>query len=202
MIRNIVFDIGNVLAAFRWKDYIAELGFEGSMAERLANATTLNKMWREVDRGVMSVNDIIENCIASDPEIEEAIRLFYSDRRRLVAEYDYARGWISELKERGYKIYLLSNYSQDHFQYISRHFTFFGLEDGKVISYMEKVLKPESRIYEILYQRYGLIPEECVFLDDSEDNIKGALNTGMKGIIFRDYAQGKAELERLLKETD
>ena len=202
MIRNIVFDIGNVLAAFRWKDYIAELGFEGSMAERLANATTLNKMWREVDRGVMSVNDIIENCIASDPEIEEAIRLFYSDRRRLVAEYDYARGWISELKERGYKIYLLSNYSQDHFQYISRHFTFFGLEDGKVISYMEKVLKPERRIYEILYQRYGLIPEECVFLDDSEENIKGALNTGMKGIIFRDYAQGKAELERLLKDAD
>ena len=111
MIKNIVFDIGNVLAAFRWKEYIAELGYEGEMADRLARATTLNKMWYEVDRNVMPVNDIIEGCIASDPEIEPQIRHFFADRRRLVMEYDYSRGWLEELKNRGYRIYLLSNYS-------------------------------------------------------------------------------------------
>ena len=200
MIKNIVFDIGNVLAAFRWKEYIAELGFEGEMADRIANATTMNKLWREVDRGVMSVNDIIEAGIAFDPEIEPQIRLFFADRRRLVMEYDYARGWIEELKNRGYKIYLLSNYSQDHFQYVSRHFSFFGLEDGKIISYTLKLLKPDHRIYEALYEKYGLVPGECVFLDDSEENVAGAVATGMKGIVFKDYAQGRAELEKLLSE--
>ena len=200
MIKNIVFDIGNVLAAFRWKEYIAELGFEGEMADRIANATTMNKLWREVDRGVMSVNDIIEAGIAFDPEIEPQIRLFFADRRRLVMEYDYARGWIEELKNRGYKIYLLSNYSQDHFQYVSRHFSFFGLEDGKIISYTLKLLKPDHHIYEALYEKYGLVPGECVFLDDSEENVAGAVATGMKGIVFKDYAQGRAELEKLLSE--
>ena len=201
MIRNIVFDIGNVLAAFRWKEYIAELGFEGEMADRLAAATTLNKMWLEVDRGAMSVNDIIEGCIASDPEIEPQIRLFFKDRRRLVMEYDYSRGWIEELKARGYRIYLLSNYSPDHFQYISRHFSFFGLEDGQMISCTVKLLKPDRRIYEALFDKYGLIPDECVFLDDSEKNVEGAVNAGMKGIVFENYEQARAELEGLLKNN-
>ncbi|MCR5768025.1 MAG: HAD family phosphatase [Lachnospiraceae bacterium] len=198
MIKNIVFDIGNVLAAFRWKEYIAELGYEGEMADRLARATTLNKMWYEVDRNVMSVNDIIEGCIASDPEIEPQIRHFFADRRRLVMEYDYSRGWLEELKNRGYRIYLLSNYSQDHFQYISRHFSFFGLEDGQMVSFRVKLLKPDRCIYEALFEKYGLKPEECVFLDDSPRNIQGAIDAGMKGIVFENYEQGRRELEEIL----
>ena len=198
MIKNIVFDIGNVLAAFRWKEYIAELGYEGEMADRLARATTLNKMWYEVDRNVMPVNDIIEGCIASDPEIEPQIRHFFADRRRLVMEYDYSRGWLEELKNKGYRIYLLSNYSQDHFQYISRHFSFFGLEDGQMVSFRVKLLKPDRRIYEALFEKYGLKPEECVFLDDSPRNIQGAIDAGMKGIVFENYEQGRRELEEIL----
>lgn len=205
MIKNIVFDIGNVLAAFRWRDYIKELGFTdeaewqpGGKAWRLAAATTKNALWREVDRGVMPLDDIITAMIATDPEMEDAIRLFFADRRRLVMEYDYSAGWISELKSRGYKVYLLSNYSEDHYEYISTHFKFFGLEDGRVISWQEKVLKPDARIYNILLDRYGLKPEECVFLDDTSENIDGAVAVGMQGIVFKDYAQGRAELEALL----
>ena len=205
MIKNIVFDIGNVLAAFRWRDYIMELGFAdeaewqpGGKAWRLAAATTKNALWREVDRGVMPLDDIITAMIATDPEMEDAIRLFFTDRRRLVMEYDYSAGWLSELKSRGYKVYLLSNYSQDHYEYISTHFKFFGLEDGRVISWQEKVLKPDARIYNILLDRYGLEASECVFLDDTPENIDGAAAVGMKGIVFKDYAQGRAELEALL----
>ncbi|MCR5686188.1 MAG: HAD family phosphatase [Lachnospiraceae bacterium] len=198
MIKNIVFDIGNVLAAFRWKEYIAELGFDDSTCARVAQATTLSPMWREVDRNVMPLNDIIEACIKSDPGIEREIRLFFEDRRRLVMEYDYASSWMEELKKRGYKIYLLSNYSQDHFQYISSKFSFFGLEDGRLLSCEVKLLKPDRRIYEALFERYGLDPEECVFLDDSPENIKGATDAGMKGIVFENYDQGSTELEKLL----
>ena len=205
MIKNIVFDIGNVLAAFRWKEYISELGFEGAddwepggRAYRLAAATTRNPLWREIDRCVMSVDEIITAMIATDPEIEDLIRLFFADRRRLVMEYDYSAGWLETLKNRGYKEYLLSNYSEDHFKYISRHFRFFGLEDGRVISFEEKVLKPDASIYNILLDRYGLKAEECVFLDDTPENIDGAKAVGMQGIVFKNYSQGSAELDELL----
>lgn len=198
MIKNIVFDIGNVLAAFCWKQYISELGIDPALEDRLAAATTCNRLWREIDHGVIPLDDIVTAMIATDPEIEEQIRLFFKDRRRLVMEYDYSAGWLKELKSRGYRIYLLSNYSEDHFQYISRTFNFFGLEDGRVISYQEKCLKPERRIYEILFERYGLVPEESVFLDDSPENIAGAIAAGMHGIVFEDYDTGRQALEKLL----
>lgn len=200
MIKNIVFDIGNVLAAFCWKQYISELGIDPQLEDRLAKATTCNRLWREIDHGVMPLDDIITAMIATDPEIENEIRLFFRDRRRLVLEYDYSEGWLKELKAEGYGIYLLSNYSEDHFRYISQTFRFFGLEDGMVISYREKCLKPERRIYEILFERYGLKPEECVFLDDSPENIKGAIEAGMHGIVFTGYEQGRSDLEKLLTE--
>lgn len=205
MIKNIVFDIGNVLAAFRWRDYITEIlsasedeWMPGGRAWRLAAATTKNPLWREVDRGAMTVDEIITAMIATDPEIEDDIRLFFADRRRLVMEYDYSAGWIESLKSRGYRVYLLSNYSEDHFKYISKHFRFFGLEDGRVISFEEKVLKPGARIYEILLERYGLKAEECVFLDDTPENIDGAKAVGMQGIVFKNYSQSSAELDELL----
>lgn len=200
MIKNIVFDIGNVLAAFCWKQYISELGIDPAFEDRLAAATTCNRLWREIDHGIMPLDDIITAMIATDPAIESEIRLFFKDRRRLVLEYDYSEGWLRELKARGYNIYLLSNYSQDHFQYISRTFKFFGYEDGRVVSYQEKCLKPEQKIYETLFERYGLVPGECVFLDDSPENIEGAVKAGMRGIVFENYAQGRAELEKILAE--
>lgn len=200
MIKNIVFDIGNVLAAFCWKQYISELQIAPKLEERLAAATTCNPLWREIDRGVMALDDIITAMIATDPEIENEIRLFFRDRRRLVLEYDYSESWLKELKSRGYRIYLLSNYSEDHFQYISHTFRFFGNEDGRVISYQEKCLKPDLKIYNTLFERYGLDPQECVFLDDSPENINGAVKAGMHGIVFADYDQGRAELEALLAE--
>lgn len=202
MIRNIVFDIGNVLAAFRWKDYIREnLGYDGETAQRLGRATTQHPMWREYDRGGICLNDIIETMIKSDPEIEPQIRHFFADRRELVREYDYSEGWIRELKSRGYKIFILSNYSEDHFRFIYRNFKFFGQEDGKVISYEEKLLKPDRAIYEVLLDRYGLVPSETVFLDDTPANIDGAVAVGMRGIVFENYEQGRNELEKLLAES-
>ncbi len=199
MIKNVVFDIGNVLAEFRWKNFIADLGYEGETAERLAKATTQSPLWSEVDKGAMTLDDIITGMIASDPGIEKEIRHFFRDRRELVTEYEYSRNWILGLKNRGYKIYLLSNFSGDHFDYINEAFSFFGLEDGMVISYREKVLKPEARIYNILFERYKLNPKECVFLDDTPANIKGSEAVGMKGIVFTGFEEGSRMLEDILK---
>ena len=70
--------------------------------------------------------------------------------------------------------------------------------DGAVLSYQEKVIKPNAQIYHILCERYDIRPVEAVFLDDSLPNVIGAHAVGMHGIHFRSYEQGKAELEALL----
>lgn len=192
--------MGNVLAAFRWKDYIRELGIVSDKAERLAKATVLGPMWSEYDRGEMSEKAVMEACIALDPEIENEIREFFRDTRPMIKEYDYSKKLLASVKEKGYNVFILSNFSKSLFEYELRTCSFFGIEDGMVISYREKLIKPDRRIYEVLLERYGLKAEESVFLDDSKENIETARKLGMKGIVFVSLEQSLRELEEICSD--
>ena len=204
MIRNIIFDIGNVLAYFRWKDLFAELGFTGEKFDRIAAATILHPtMWPEFDRSLMSDEEIISSCIEREPEYEADIRMIFERTELLIEEYAYSYGWIKDLKERGYKVYLLSNYGKTSFEAAVNHgrLSFMPLIDGGVISYEVKIVKPEPGIYESLIKKYDLIPEECVFLDDREDNVKAAMKKGFYGIVVEGYEQAAEALDNLLIEA-
>ena len=203
MIRNIVFDIGNVLASFRWKDLFAELGFAGEKFDRIAAATVLHPtMWSEFDRSLMSDEEIIAKCIARAPEYEAEIRLMFTKTELLVEEYAYSCAWIQDLKVRGYHIYLLSNYGKTSFEAAREHgrLKFLPLVDGAVISYEVQIIKPEPGIYQALLDKYNLKAEECVFLDDRADNIEAAKKCGYQGIVVTGYEQASEDLEELLKK--
>ncbi len=205
MINTIIFDIGNVLASFRWKDLFHELGFTGEAFERIAAATVLHPtMWNEFDRSFMSDEEIIARCIERAPEYEKEIRLLFSKTELLVEEYAYSREWVQELKERGFRVYLLSNYGKTSFEAArdKGRLSFLPLVDGGVISYEVKIVKPEPGIYEALLQKYNLKAEECVFLDDRQDNIAAAEKLGFHGIIVESYGQAAAELNQLLSKAE
>lgn len=197
MIRNIVFDIGQVLAEFRWKEYIKDFGYEKEINQRIANATVLSPYWNEVDRGEMSFAEIIELCVKLDPEIEQEIRHFFSNRSSLVVEFDYSEGMVRKLKEQGYHVYLLSNYGKDNFLIVKDIFKFMPYVDGGVISYEIKKIKPEPEIYQALIRKYNLNPEESVFLDDLERNIEAAKKLGFQTILFKSIDQAMEDLRKL-----
>ena len=204
MIRNILFDIGNVLASFRWPSLFRDLGFEGEAFDRIAAATVLHPtMWNEFDRSLMADEEIITKCIERAPEYEQEIRLLFSKTELLVEEYPHSYGWIKELKERGYQVYLLSNYGKTSFEAAKAHgrLSFLPLVDGAVISYEVQVVKPEPEIYQVLLKKYSLKAEECVFLDDKAENIEAAQLLGFHGIVVEGYEQAKKELEELLREA-
>lgn len=201
MIKNIIFDIGNVLASFRWKDLFKELGFTGEAFDRIAAATVLHPtMWNEFDRSLMRDEEIIACCIERAPEYEAEIRLLFSKTELLVEEYVHSYDWMKSLKERGYKVYLLSNYGKTSFEAArdKGRLSFLPLVDGGVISYEVKIVKPEPGIYETLLEKYGLKAEECVFLDDRAENIAAARALGFHGIVVESYEQAKEELEKII----
>ena len=104
---------------------------------------------------------------------------------------------IQELKALGYGIYLLSNAPSNLHEYFHR---IPGTDcfDGKVVSGDWKLLKPHAEIYWTLYGQFRLDPAECLFIDDSPVNIDGALQTGMKGIIFHgDTSRLRRELNSM-----
>lgn len=197
MIKNIIFDIGNVLAHFRWEEYIRER-FPEEEFESIAKATVQGPYWVEVDRGVLSMEEIMRRCAELVPELGAQIERFFRERSALVQEYDYAEALIRGLKERGFCVYLLSNYAGDLYEYAKEHFRFVPLADGGIISYQVHQVKPEPEIYQALLEKYGLKPEECVFLDDLEQNLAGAQKLGIRTILFRDYDSAMEQLEALL----
>ncbi len=197
MITTIIFDIGNVLADFTWKEHYASFGYDEAMVERLARATVQSPMWNESDRGVMPRDELIRRFMESDPEIAEDIQRVLADVRTMVAHNDYAIPWIRSLKSRGYRVLYLSNFSEKAQMDCAKALDFIPYMDGGILSYREKVIKPMPEIYRLLIDRYDLIPEECVFLDDTQVNLDAAQKFGIHTILFRDQAQAIEELRKL-----
>ena len=199
MINTVIFDIGNVLVDFCWKEMFQGFGLEGEAFEKVANATVYHQAWQDLDQGIITTEEAIEAFAKEAPEYREYIERIYQDMTKMLKQYDYSIPWIKELKERGYRIYILSNWSKPAFDSCQHNvLSFLPLVDGVVFSYEELVIKPDKKIYDIICSRYDIHPAEAVFLDDSEKNIASAREFGLHGIHFKSYEQGKMELEALL----
>ena len=92
--------------------------------------------------------------------------------------------YIKKLKAMGDKIYLLTNITEDGYNYINNVMNIEAVFDGGIYSYQEHVIKPNSTIYNLLIDRFKLNKEETIFFDDKEKNIIAACNVGIIGIVF------------------
>ncbi len=197
MITTIIFDIGNVLADFTWREHYEKFGYDDAMIERIADATVRSPIWNENDRGVWSDEQLLQAMIDNDPEIEKDIRRVLDNVDTIVVHNDYAIPWIMALKEKGYRTLYLSNFSRKARVECAQALDFLPYLDGGILSYQEKVIKPMPEIYELLIERYQLVPEECVFLDDTLVNLEAARKFGIHTIQFKNQAQAIEELRAL-----
>ena len=104
------------------------------------------------------------------------------------------------LKQKGYKIYILSNYSDELFHQHTEGASFLDVLDGGVVSCQVKEIKPNRRIYEILLERYDLDPTECLFFDDRADNVEAARNLGFEAIQVTSQEMLNDTLKKMLEE--
>lgn len=197
MIKVIILDLGNVLAEFAWEDYLISCGYDQELIRRISNATVRNKIWKEWDRSVIKKEDLIEQCCSQEPELEKEIRNFFDHILSMVKEYDYSASFVKQLKDNGYKVYLLSNYSKWHFENDRSKFTFLPYFDGGLVSYEIHHIKPEAEIYESLLSKYNIDPKEAVFIDDVAENLEGAKPFGISTIQFISYEQTLNDLRKL-----
>lgn len=202
MIKNIIFDIGSVLVQFRPAEVMESIGITGARLNIAANATFRSTLWSEFDRGVLSEEEIINAMRTSVPEENRKdIDLFFAQGRPcLIEPFSYSALWLKSLKERGYKIFLLSNYPKSFFDLHSKSFPFMPYIDGKIISADVQLIKPDPAIYKLMISTFSFKPEECVFIDDVPVNVQVAHICGINGIIFISYDDATQKLEELLKK--
>ena len=202
MIKNIVFDLGNVLVDFDTYSYLASFGLDDEKI-RILSRMIYEKDWALYDRGdYKTIHDLRSSIVKTYPDYEKELSMI------LVPEWvnmhtlkNETAEYLLELKSRGFGIYILSNLPTEAYDRVIG-FDFMKKIDGGVFSYQEGTIKPEERIYRILLERYDLVPGECVFLDDMERNIETARKIGMNGIVFRDIDSAENELESLLAKEN
>lgn len=199
MIKAVIFDIGNVLTDFAWQEMYKEKGLGGETFERVAKATVQGPYWCELDRGIMTFSEVMDKFVSLDKEMEDEIRRVLADMHGIVTGRAYATPWVCSLKEQGLKVYVLSNFSEKIWKDCLDALEFFECTDGGIISYKEHLIKPDPAIYQLLLERYGLSPKECVFIDDLKENVLVAKKIGIQGIVFESYEQVNKELGKLLK---
>ncbi len=196
-INTVILDIGKVLVDFDWMSYIKKLGYHDEINEQLGQCIFLSQGWRERDRGAKSEEEYIEDFVSNSPHLEKEIRKIFENITDIVQEYPFTRSFVKSLKEKGMKVFLLSNYSKISFEADSQRYTFLPYVDGGIISYQVKFLKPEKEIYEALLEKYQIDPEQAVFLDDVEENLEGARAFGIRTIHVTSHEKAIEGLQKL-----
>jgi len=197
MIDTIIFDIGNVLADFRWLQYLKDCAYDEETIEKISSATVLSPRWNELDRGLQDEEELMRQCCEAQPSVADKIMRMFRSMNEVVREYDHSAELVKRLKANGYKVYLLSNFARFSFLEVVKNYEFLKYVDGSVISYEVKHTKPEPEIFESLINKYGINPGTAVFLDDLAVNLKGAEPFGFHTIQVKNIDQMLEDLRKL-----
>lgn len=194
MIDTIIFDIGNVLMDFDYMPFIRRLLGDEETVEKVNHAIWRTKYWDDLDRGE-DTDETLAKMIAAEPEYEKEIRLTFDSVGECMKRCDYAVPWIRSLKKQGFRVLYLSNYSPHTMMANPDVLNFVPFMDGGIFSCDVKINKPDPEIFRLLINKYDLIPEDCIFIDDSQQNVDTALDLGFKAIRFTSYEQTEKELD-------
>ena len=198
MIKNLIFDFGKVLVDYDFEAFFRRYITDEERCRAFTPILHNEEVQRMFDREEHSFDEIIEEMVGKHREFEEEIRYFATHYPKIVTnEVEGMRDLLTRLKGEGYRLYGLTNWCSKVYLTMAQ-FEIFDLLDGYIISSEEKVIKPEAEIYQRLFDKFGLKPEECIFADDRAENIEGGRRVGMEGIVFTDARQYERELRAML----
>ena len=198
MIRNLVFDMGNVLLEYRTARMLARF-FSGEEDRALIDRELFNgPEWVKADLGECTGEEQFLGVSKRVPQrLHAALQACINGWQADMIPMPQSQRFVAEMKEKGYGLYVLSNASPLFYECFPR-FGHIEIFDGMVVSCDYHVLKPDERIYRILLDRYGLVPEESVFIDDNPANAAAASALGIKGIVFTGAEALRKTLDELL----
>lgn len=199
-IDTVILDVGGVLADYWPDEYFARLGYDDETAGRLKKATFESGHWHEYDRGVLTDEEVRGRFKALAPDLAAEIDASLIHAYDLVTKRDTAIPWIRSIKERGLRVYILSNFSYTVMEDCKDALDFVPYADGCFWSMEHKLIKPDAAIFLTLFYEYKIDPERAVFIDDTQANLDTAQKLGLRTILYRSQQQAQEELIRLLEK--
>lgn len=197
MIKNIIFDLGNVLLNYKPMEFLLQFTKDQERINGFISKVSFSRTWFELDRGTLSLKKARKILSSRYPEELDLLVPYFEHWLEILTPIQGRIEILEPLKKKGYKLFILSNFIEEAFKLVIKQYDFFSLFDGRVISYEEKVIKPEKEIYDILLSRYNLIPHECVFLDDHSSFLKPAKKLGMSTILVHQNTDLVEEFKKI-----
>ena len=198
MIRTVVSDLGRVVLWFDNNIFLRKLAARAGKPFADVKAVIHGdlELFRRFDAGAVTPCAFFERVtglVGADISYEAFFEM-YNDIFSLNAP---AIDVLASVKAAGYKTLLLSNTDPERFAFVRRRFPEILFFDEYVLSYELKLLKPDPAIYLAAARFAATPPQECVFIDDMEENIAGAVATGLAGIHYRPETDLAAELKKI-----
>ena len=200
MIKNIIFDFGQVLVHFEPEYMVRQYVTDDGDVKLLSEVIFDRLYWDRLDLGTITDEETVKLCRERLPqrlwEVAEKIHMNWIYN---IPEIDGMKELIKYVKERhGVGVFVLSNISH-YFADNSHTVDILKLSDGCVFSARLGITKPDHRIFDHICKKYNLTPSETLFVDDSEKNINASIEFGLQGYLFDGDAEKlKVYLDRIL----
>lgn len=195
-ITSIIFDFGGVLLNWKPQNIVSRhLAGHSLSPEALLKEINFTEWNTQQDRG-RSFTEGVALLSKEYPHYSHIIRAFQDNWEDSIdGPIDESIELLAELKDKGFSIYGLSNWSAETFPTVRERYKFFDLFDGIIISGEVKLIKPDPAIFDLCLSRMGKPAGECLFIDDSEANILTAKTMGFDTIHFKSPGQFRVELQ-------
>lgn len=197
-IRNVVFDVGQVLLEWNPAATIARLHSDPETQAIIRSRMFEHADWHEFDRGGLSYDAAIAHFSRVTGLAPRQTRELIHATRESLTPIPGSIRLLEDLAKQGIKLYLLSNMPASTYDYLVRKHHFFSYFEYLVISGQILVIKPDPAIYHHLVEKTGIVPAESVFIDDLGRNVEAARACGFTAIQFRDPESCRRELAALL----
>ncbi|MBR5334310.1 MAG: HAD family phosphatase [Alistipes sp.] len=193
--KNVVFDLGRVVFAQDPTKSSAEF----KQFFSYVSLTPMPQFWVDYDMGVLTLDQVADELAAYrgvEPDFaREMIGLAIGKQETIAPTAEL----IEDLKQAGYKLYVLSNMSREFIDFLREQDVYANF-DGDVVSCEVGVVKPMPEIYDLLLDRFSLDPGDTIFIDDRKENIEAAEAKGISAFHFdrNDYAGSCKRLREIL----
>ena len=201
MIRNVIFDLGNVLVNVEYERFIDKLISNGVSDEAYMNFFKGgNYRLLGYESGEITTDEFVTKCLTGlnlNMERNDYANAFND----MFSEIEPMSALVRKLKaEDNYRLFLLSNTSPLHFEYILQKYGYVNLLEKYALSYELKSLKPDAEIYEKTIEHLGIVPKESIFIDDLQENCDAAEKHGINTICYdkTDHAGFEMKFEKML----
>ena len=186
-IDTIIFDLGGVLIDWN-PEYVFLEAFKGDRKKmQWFFETICTSDWNENQDAGYPLAQATQDLVDTFPEHEQYIRLYYGNWEKMLGGAIVGTVNILEalIASKKFKVVALTNWSHETFPIAQKRFDFLKWFDGIVVSGEEKARKPFKEIYEILLNRFDIVPERALFIDDNIKNIEAAHALAIHGIHFK-----------------